>query len=355
MAKIRELIKKPLVTLGLGFLAGLIVGLPLLGWLVFPVEWTDAAPTHLRQDLKEDYMRMAIQAYSVDRDREKAQSRWTELGADAPEILKTLQSDPKLDTKQLSEFGNLVGIVSAVPPPFSGTAIVGGSPVEEMTAVPTLPPFESMLVEPEENTTINPLVWISIICVLLLLVGGAAFYMLVLRKRVRGEKSPVYHNSAIQTEEGEYETDSLEDELPIGQFMTNFVLGDDAYDDSFSVDSQNGEFLGECGAGVSDTIGVGGPKKVSAIEVWLFDKNDIQTITKVFMSEHAYNDLSIRQRLASKGEPVLVRPNERLLLETESLQMEARVVDLAYGEGALPPNSFFDRLSLELTVWRKGH
>ena len=35
---------------------------------------------------------------------------------------------------------------------------------------------------------------------------------------------------------------------------------------------------------------MGEPKKVAALEIWLFDKNDIKTATKVLMSEHAYND-----------------------------------------------------------------
>ena len=83
--------------------------------------------------------------------------------------------------------------------------------------------------------------------------------------------------------------------------MTTYMAGDDLYDDSFSIDSPSGEFLGECGVGISDTIGVGDPKKVTAFEVWLFDKNDIQTVTKVLMSEHAFNDAAIRQRLAPRA------------------------------------------------------
>ena len=46
--------------------------------------------------------------------------------------------------------------------------------------------------------------------------------------------------------------------------------------------------------GVSETIGVGSPNKVTAFEVWLFDKNDIRTVTKVLMSDHAFNDDAIR-------------------------------------------------------------
>jgi hypothetical protein len=106
--------------------------------------------------------------------------------------------------------------------------------------------------------------------------------------------------------------------------------------------------------GISETIGVGEPKKVSAFEVWLFDKNDIQTVTKVLMSAHAFLDEPSRQRLAAKGEPVLAEPGIETVLETQTLRLVARVVDMGYGEGAVPDSSFFERLLLELAVWPKN-
>lgn len=143
-------------------------------------------------------------------------------------------------------------------------------------------------------------------------------------------------------------------EPPLTQFMASYKIGDDLFDDSFSIDSPTGEFLGECGVGISETIGVGEPKRVTAFEVWLFDKTDIQTVTKVLMSTHAYEDDTIRQRLTAKGEPILVEPGIETVLETESLTMVARVESLGYGDGALPEQSFFDRFILELSVWPKA-
>src|SRR5262249_1083170 len=140
---------------------------------------------------------------------------------------------------------------------------------------------------------------------------------------------------------------------PVAQFMTTYVLGDDLYDDSFSIDAPDGSFLGECGMGISETIGVGDPKKVMAFEVWLFDKNDIRTVTKVMMSEHAFRDEALKSRLAAKGEPVLVQSGDVVSMETASLVVTARVVDMAYGGGALPPNSFFERLTIELAAFTK--
>ena len=146
---------------------------------------------------------------------------------------------------------------------------------------------------------------------------------------------------------------SVDRGTPVGQYMSTYVMGDDLYDDSFSIETVSNEFLGETGAGISKTIGVGDPKKVTAIEVWVFDKNDIRTVTKVLMSEHAFNDEGIKAELAPKGEAVLVKPGGIVLLDTQTLTVQARVIDLAYGSGALPPNSFFERLTIEISAWPK--
>jgi len=198
------------------------------------------------------------------------------------------------------------------------------------------------------------------ILILLTLVVGAILILIILKKAKGGKgikiKAPKFtlpkkkpQEKAMQdmTEQG------VAKGAPLAQFMTTYRQGDDLYDDSFSIDSINGEFLGECGVGIAETIGVGDPKKVTALEVWLFDKNDIQTVTKVLMSEHANNDPALRQRLLSKGEPILIEPGMQFLMETETLQLEARIVDMVYARGPLPENSYFSRLTLEVSVWPK--
>ena len=123
----------------------------------------------------------------------------------------------------------------------------------------------------------------------------------------KGIKTPQMEaqEAAQQAEWTDYST--MGEDAPMMQFMASYSVGDDLFDDSFSIDSPAGEFLGECGVGISETIGVGEPKKVTAFEVWLFDKNDIQTVTKVLMSAHAFTDVGIRQTLETKGELVAGR------------------------------------------------
>ncbi len=72
------------------------------------------------------------------------------------------------------------------------------------------------------------------------------------------------------------------------------------------------------------------------------------------MSEHAYNDPNIRARLEPKGELVVVKAGEQVLLETQTLQLLATIVDMDYGAGAMPQKSYFDRITLELAIWPRS-
>ena len=133
-----------------------------------------------------------------------------------------------------------------------------------------------------------------------------------------------------------------------------YVLGDDRFDMSNAIETPGGMFLGECGMGISETIGVGDPSKVTAFEVWLFDKNDIRTVTAVLMSEHAYRDLTLKAKLAAKGDAVSAQLNAVITLETASLRVRAKVVELEYGAGQLPEKSFFQRLHVVMAAWTTG-
>ena len=303
------------IAAGVGVVIGLVIGL-LIGYVFWPVEWTDQPATMLRADLQQDYLALTIQSYTRTQNTALAQKAWSELGSQSQTVLDAVRAGAAtygLTLQEIDAFSAVVGPAVVSPPPGPSLLLV------------------------------------AVFCVVALALLGALVYLLVFRKRqpslARGAKTTAAAPQAAAYPEGQ--------DPPIAQYLTTYALGNDLYDDSFSIDSPSGEFLGECGVGISDTIGVGDPKKVSAFEVWLFDKNDIQTVTKVIMSAHAFNDPAISQRLASKGEPVQAEPGKRMVLETATLQLEARVVNMNYGQGALPQNSFFDQMTLELAIWPK--
>lgn len=338
MDRIREQIRNPLIAAIAGFVLGLIIGLPLLGWGLWPLQWEDAEPQHLRDDLKAQYLCMTIDSYVRHNNAVEAKERFESLGDQGEDLLNQLAPGTcNLSENEITGFKALV-LGSAIPLP-QGTEALPGATEEAPTPAGG------------GTTGGSRIVVVLVLCLAVLLVAGILVYLLVLRKRVPGAGSTGGATYVRPATSVDYATEGQE--TPVAQFMTTYMAGDDLYDDSFSIDSPSGEFLGECGVGIADTIGVGDPKKVTAFEVWLFDKNDIQTVTKVLMSEHAFADAGLQQKLASKGEPVVIEPDTRILLETATLQLEARVVDLNYGQGALPEHSFFERLTLELAVWPK--
>jgi hypothetical protein len=361
MDKIKSLLARPLVTGILGLVVGLIIGLPLLGWWLIPVKWKDVDASYLRADLKAQYLCMVVDSYKVNKDPLLAAARIDSLGMN-------LQTSPfMLDTLQTGGCNyqpgdqDILDLKSAL---LSG-ATVTQSPVTT-GEVPVALPTTSTTPPTAKPATKTSILWLSLLCALFLIVGGALVYIFFIRNRKKGkvDAGTEMEEDYMEDEASSYANQSMPSKTvpasgvqsgggPAAHFMTTYVIGDDLYDDSFSIDAQTGEFLGECGVGISDTIGVGDPKKVTAFEVWLFDKNDIQTVTKVLMSSHAMNDPAIRQRLASKGEPLQIEAGQQILLETATLQLEARVIELVYGQGALPQGSFFERLTLEIAVWPK--
>jgi len=328
MSSISGIFRKPLMVAIIAGLVCLSLGL-IWGWVIQPVEWLNASPDLLHPVYQEEYLRMAIDSFAENGNENLAFQRWQVLGPAAPNILATIVANQgSQDSDAIRAYEDLIRTMS-------------GGTIQPPVTTPTAESLGS---------------WsyiIIIVAVIVVSTVGFTAYRYLRPIRRRGEATPAQQarEYSRQAELTDYAVRG--EEPPIAQFVTTYVLGDDLFDDSFSIDSPAGEFLGECGVGISETIGVGDPKKVSAFEVWLFDKNDIQTVTKILMSSHAFNDLATVQRLEAKGEPVLLERGRQTVLETAALLLIATVSDIEHGQGALPAGSFFERLTLELAIWQK--
>ena len=335
--RLPDIFKNPRVATIAGIILGLILGL-MVGWWLWPVSYTDAVPEILTQQYQEEYLRMAIDSYGVKQDPILAAQRWVEIGENAPNLFLAISQNPGNQ-----DIGAILGFKAAIESKL-------GSVTDPTASVPTTTP----------SGTTSPLgkyVLPVVIGVLLLFALVVAIYFgrrfLVVKTVAREDYSAARQAQEITNSVEKTDFSGLGLAKPVTQTMTTYVLGDDLYDESFSIDAPSGEFLGEYGVGVSETMGVGEPKKVTAIEIWMFDKNDIKTATKVLMSPHAFGDQAIRARLEAKGELVPIQAQGQVMLETATLQLLATVVDLEYGRGNLPENSYFERITLELAIWPK--
>lgn len=350
MNTLRKIFSKSYVVPLIALVVGLILGLVVLGWWLWPVEWVDASPSQLQNEYKRDYLCMTIDSYVRNHDEDLVNKRLSVLGDDAEAYVNML-------TPELCKFTSSEELDN-----FKALKFTASTTTSSTNADNTNLAEQAQALDNEQQDGTQKSNFLGILLTILGIVGvaGVAFYILLKRGKINLNKQPkpkrVAHEGFV-TEEDELpltENEGASNKEPaLAQFMTTYRLGDDLYDDSFSIDSPSGEFLGECGVGITETIGVGDPKKVNALEVWLFDKNDIQTVTKVLMSAHSFNDAATRQRLATKGETLLVEPGQHFVMETATLQLEARVVDMVYARDAMPENSHFSRLTLEISVWNK--
>jgi hypothetical protein len=323
------------------------------------VQYADTDLYSLRERHKVLFIELVAESYAQNHDLEAAKLK-----------LEGLQG-PGMDEADVAE---LVARAAAYRreggSPQSGEKIaalasaLGAEPVD-IEPAPTAEP-EPTEAPPDANepTTLSRIVRVCLILlfVLLIAVGLLLVYNYVRRGRNGRPRRVVPSAAAVPSGEevGGLAEDSEDEwspaqvsyegeELELGHFVTTFELGDDGYDESFGIETETGEFLGECGVAISEVIGSGVEKPV-AFDIWLFDKSDIRTVTTVVASEYAYQDEALRAKLGAKGDVVLATPGQTVNLQTATLTVKAEIIDLDYGaEGDLPDESFFEKFTVELS------
>ncbi len=316
-----------------GLVVGCLMGWILLGWVIFPVTWTNADPWDLRPEQAEVYIKLVADSYSINEDGELARQRMAGFDRqEVSEILGALTAEAEeagdADGKRrLQYLGLALDVTPEAPPP---------------AAEPTPQPSAGGI-----TAAIRSLLPICGVLLLVLLILGLVF-VIVFRFLQRSGRVPTRRpweevGAPAEPEEG-----------GLGHFVTTYNTGDDGYDTSFNIETPGpeGEFYGACGVGFSEIMGEGSPDKIVAFEIWLFDKTDmdnVQTITKVVMSEFAYSNQVLRAKMKDRGEPVLVQKGKPIVIDALGLQLKAEIADFAYGtDPSLPPNSYFERLTTEL-------
>jgi hypothetical protein len=327
-------LRREITIVAVVFLVGMVVGWLLLGWVIAPVVWTDGAPIDLQQSYRSFYLRTLAIAYAS--------------GAVTPDDLRLLGKGERWTTDQmLAEVNQL----AAGPNGGIYQNLINGLnqlKAQEGTTATSAPPAAA--------GGVSPLAIVGVVVV----VGAVVFLSIQVARRGRGgaPATPGAPRAATRAQAGKAAAPPAvwagETEAPLREFTMTYALGDDRFDMSNAIETGGGMFLGECGMGISETIGVGDPSKVTAFEVWLFDKNDIRTVTSVLMSDHAFKDPTLKTKLAAKGDAVLAQPNALITLETAALRVRAIVTELEYGGGQLPDRSFFQRLQVVMAAWPVG-
>jgi len=344
---------KILISIALGVAIGLI-----LGWGVFPVKYDNANPGNMREDFRSVYLAGVAEEYLRTNDA-NALRESLGIGTDMPK-LRTIPWRANTDILK-KDLDDAVAYAEA------GRFNLSDRLPALRNLQQTLPGMLTAW-EAEEAATqvagglISTLIRILAILLVIALIALALWYLLAGRKQRAAELAPTVTPGVAAPGAppvGVIPPGMVGEEPEVGPSSVKtytYVLGDDYFDPSFSIEI-GPDFFGECGIGISETLGAGDPKKVTAFETWLFDKSDIRTVTTVLASDYALQDPDLIEKLQPKrdGDNLQeIRPGMEVTLDTTALRVKALIKEVEYAQqGTLPPNSFFQKVTFELRAWVK--
>jgi hypothetical protein len=108
---------------GIGLVIGIGLGL-FLGWIAWPTEFTDANPSVLAEEYKQDYVLMVAADYAFSGDLDAARQKVASLGSGGEDFIfsftldQILQSSNVTEIRQLAQLANDLGLYSPAMDPY---------------------------------------------------------------------------------------------------------------------------------------------------------------------------------------------------------------------------------------------
>lgn len=327
-----------LIAATVGLIIGALLGL-IYGYIINPVEWVDAPMDLTRPDIQEDYLRMAIDSYSVHGNPSQAHYRFHELGDDAIDILDKITLQPgSQGIDAVTRYRDLV-----------------------LRDFNITTDTDCIAQEAGWNNSLFLYLWVFTLVLMVLLfiyfyrrtrpqvaipttsLPQPSKVLDMIKRTVRPVEAPVVPEPLPKTDPAN---------PPLVNFMTTYIKGGEHFDASYSIDTDRGEFLGECGIEEIEVGEEDGARGASAFDVWLFDKNEINTKSVVLMSDRIYADDLLRTQLESKGQPTRAIIGRESVITTDHLLMKFRIVDMVCVKGEGGKCDYFTRVSVDINVWQ---
>lgn len=360
-----------LLSLLVGLILGLVVGLT-YAWRISPAVYSGGAyPHELAPGYRQNYLNMVADSYALNPTPQQIeQTRLRMQTFDVPTKIRTLAdrsaeygmagrgaeaqniNNLAVALKQAENWSDqtvaeTIGALAAESQanPAKAQAINTFASALNLVQAPASPATQPVGAQPAAAPA--PAQgglpwWLTglISCLLLLLVIAAVIWLL---DRIRQRQKKAEKKAPVVWEG--------EGPPPLKRWSGTYTLGQDNYDEFFTIETEDGAFLGESGMGILETVPGTSPKQVKAFDVGLFDKTDITTLSRVVMSEQAYNDPAMRDKVKAnpQAEAILAEPGKEFTLETSAMRVKAKIEEMEYG----PDNAYFNKLKMSLAVFVK--
>lgn len=407
-------VKRPVwVIPAIGFLVGLLIGWWVIGWWLWPVQWTNALPSDLRAAERDQYLAMVAESYAAGRNADLAKERLKSWSAeDLAKHLANLQARAGVGAPQAAQVAALAELMGVGKP-------AGPGP---QAPRPTAAPAGGAGVGAVLRGIGTVLLWLLIFA----LAVAVAYYLWLRWRAAHRTPQPAAIDPALRSTRapaatqrslddiaaegkerwpgGEQPTPSAEsdvwqsDEEPgsaerpgapavpppapplrpvsaapsgvtphktlvaggsaaggyksAGEYRALYQMGEPDYDEAFDITDNDGAYLGQCGLELNDPVGRG-HDQAAALQAWLWDTNDPDTKVKVLMSEGAYRDTAMRDQLKGEHDAIPVRAGTEFELETYKVLLRGLVEKVEYADQD-PPYTIFSELLVRFRISRKS-
>ncbi|MCY4539161.1 MAG: hypothetical protein OXE52_13150 [Chloroflexi bacterium] len=341
-------------------LIGMVLGMA-AAYVVFPAEFTGAAPRHMSQGAIDQWVRMVAVGHSQEIHYDDANAlialekipnpqsvvarlgRNTNISASEREAIASLE--------EIAGFDNLTGAIAPADPGLiaSGLQIVLALAAVAIAAPVLVIAWRSVVPGGSSDSSGERRAARNA-------AGSAA--QVAPRARSKPQASPSATPAPQWPEEETEKSGVVHPQLgvPVLHTVSTYVKGQN-YDESFAIElgpEQGNQFLGECGISTATRVG----NELQAIEFWGFDMASQETLTKVFAAPAAISDPALIAAVGNRvkdpaADIVAATSGATLVVDTYSIQLQAEIKNVVCNYGGGAPNSGIDNLQLEILAWQK--
>ncbi|MDE0077904.1 MAG: hypothetical protein OXO50_10325 [Caldilineaceae bacterium] len=159
---------------------------------------------------------------------------------------------------------------------------------------------------------------------------------------IREQEAETVGTGFIRSETGQ--VDSASKQL-VGQFEANYAFGIQSYDESFTINAEDGELLGACGMGINESVDrdAANSDQVRLLDVWLYDRSAVRSVSQPLISP-GFNVLGLDDYAEGSGSdsssPLEVVPGLTCTLQSDSIVVECSIKSATFLEGEREPMPF---------------
>ena len=141
----------------------------------------------------------------------------------------------------------------------------------------------------------------------------------------------------------------------MGQFEANYAFGIQSYDESFTINAEDGELLGACGVGINESVDrdAANSDQVRLLDVWLYDRSAVRSVSQPLIAP-GFSVAGLEDYAEGSGSdsssPLEVAPGMRCTLRSDSIVVECSIKSATFLEGELEPMPFRS-VSVSLAVY----